>query len=184
MTSEGVLRLLGERWIGRGAFLEIARRHYVAADGRAVRREVILHPGAVAVVPLIDDDVVLIAQHRVAVGDALLEIPAGKLDQVGEPPEVTAARECEEEIGFRPGRLTLLHSFYTTPGFTNELIWLYLAEDLQPVESRPQGVEEESAEVVRLPVEEAMRRVRVGDIKDGKTLIGLLTVAARKEWRT
>lgn len=170
------LRLLGERFIATGSFLEIARRHYVASEGRSARREVIRHPGAVAVVPLIDGDVVLISQHRVAVDQELLEIPAGKRDKPGEDPAATAIRECEEEVGYRPKRVTLLQTFYTTPGFTNECIWLYLAEDLEAVESRPQGIEEERAEVVRMPIGEALRRVRDGEIRDAKTLIGLLAL--------
>ena len=173
------LRLLGERFIAGGSFLRIARRHYLAAGRRSVRRDVINHPGAVAVVPLIDDDVVLISQHRVAVDQDLLEIPAGKRDEPGEDLETTAIRECEEEVGFRPRQLTFLLAFYTTPGFTDECIWLYLAEDLEPVEPRPQGVEEERARVVRLPVAEALRRVRSGEIRDAKTLIGLLALEDR-----
>jgi ADP-ribose pyrophosphatase len=169
----GSLRFLGERLIAKTSFLEFARRHYVAGEGRSARRDVIRHPGAVAVVPLIDGDVVLISQHRVAIGQNLLEIPAGKCDQPGEDPETTAIRECEEEIGYRPQRLTLLQTIYTTPGFTDECIRLYLAEELEPVESRPQGIEEERAEVVRMPIEEALRRVRDGEILDAKTLIGL-----------
>ena len=170
------LRLLGERLIAKTSFLEIARRHYVLEDGRSTRREVIRHPGAVAVVPLIDGEVVLISQHRVAVDQDLLEIPAGKCDVPGEDPETTAIRECEEEVGYRPTRLTLMQTFYTTPGFTDEVIRVYLAEGLEPVESRPQGIEEESAEVVRIPVDEALRRVRAGEIRDAKTLIGLLAL--------
>lgn len=177
---KGGLRLLGERFIVNGSFLEVARRHYLAAGGRSARREIIRHPGAVAMVPVIEDDVVLISQHRVAVGEDLLEIPAGKCDEPGEAPAATARRECEEEIGFRPKKLTLLRTFYTTPGFTNEIIWLYLAEELEAVQSRPAGIEEEQAEVIRLPVAEALRMVRDGEIRDAKTLIGLL--ALEKDW--
>lgn len=175
--SGGGLRFLGERLIATTSFLELARRYYVAPQGRLARREVIRHPGAVAVVPIIDGDVVLISQHRVAIDRDLLEIPAGKCDTPGEDPEATAIRECEEEVGYRPNRLTLLHTFFTTPGFTDEVIWLYLAEDLEPVRSRPQGIEEERADVVRMPIAEALRRVRDGEILDAKTLIGLLTIA-------
>ena len=124
----------------------------------------------------------LISQHRVAVDENLLEIPAGKCDEPGESLRDTATRECEEEVGFRPGRLTHLQTFYTTPGFSDEVIHLFLAEQLEPVETRPAGIEEEQAEVVRLPIDEALRRVRGGDIRDAKTLIGLL--ALDKEWIT
>jgi ADP-ribose pyrophosphatase len=158
------------------SFLHIVRRHYLAPGGRAARRDVIHHPGAVAVVPVIDDDVVLISQQRVAIDRDLLEIPAGKCDVPGEDPEATAIRECVEEVGYRPNRLTLLKAFFTAPGFTDEFIWLYLAEALEPVESRPHGIEEERAEVVRMPIAEAVRRVRDGDILDAKTLIGLMAL--------
>lgn len=176
----GGLRLLGERSIAEGSFLELVRRHYLAKGGRSARREIIRHPGAVAVVPVIDGDVVLISQYRVAIGEDLLEIPAGKCDEPGEKPEATARRECEEEIGFRPKSLAFLRTFFTTPGFTNEVIWLYLAEDLEPVRSRPAGLEEEEAELVRLPIREALRMAHDGEIKDAKTLIGLLSL--EKEW--
>jgi len=176
----GGLRLLGERVVASGSFLELARRHYLGSGGRSARREIIRHPGAVAVVPVIDRDVVLISQHRVAVGQNMLEIPAGTRDQPGEDLEATAIRECEEEVGYRPRRLTLLHTFYTAPGFTDECIWLYLGEELEPLPAHPQGIEEEQAEVVRLPIGEALRKVRDGEIRDAKTLIGLL--ALEKEW--
>lgn len=181
MSEQAGLRLLGERWVGSGAFLRVARLHFVAAGGRHVARDVIEHPGAVAVVPVIDDEVLLISQQRVAIGAPLLEIPAGKRDLPGEPIEETARRECEEEIGFRPGRLTLLQRVFTTPGFTNECIWVFLAEELESTGNSPQGVEEESATVIRLPITEAMRRVRRGEIEDAKTLIGLYALAARTE---
>lgn len=176
MSGDG-LRFLGERLIATTSFLELARRYYVGPRGRLARREVIRHPGAVAVVPVIGDDVVLISQHRVAIDRDLLEIPAGKCDIAGEDPQETAIRECEEEVGYRPNRLKLLHTFFTTPGFTDEEIWLYLAEDLEPVRSRPQGIEEERAEVVRVPIAEALRMVRDGEIVDAKTLIGLMAIA-------
>jgi ADP-ribose pyrophosphatase len=180
-VSDG-LQLLGERRVAGGSFLEVVRRHYLAPGGRSARREVVKHPGAVAVVPIIDGDVVLISQYRVAVGEDLLEIPAGKCDEPGESLRTTATRECEEEIGFRPGRITHLQTFYTTPGFSDEVLHLFLAEQLEAVQARPAGIEEEHAEVVRMPIAEALRRVRSGDIRDAKTLIGLL--ALEKEWIT
>ncbi len=149
------------------------------AEGRSSIRDVVRHTGAVAVVPLIGDEVILIEQERVAVGGRLLEIPAGKLDHPGEPPDATAVRECEEEIGYRPGRLRLVGSFFTTPGFTDEIIWLYLADRLEAVTANPQGLEEEEATVVRLTLDEALRRVENGTIRDAKTIIGL--EAARRE---
>lgn len=165
------------------SFLEVFRRHYLAPGGRAVRRDVIRHPGAVAVVPVIGDEVVLISQQRVAVERDLLEIPAGKRDIPGEDPEITAIRECIEEVGYRPNRLTLLQGFFTAPGFTDEFIWLYLAEELEPEELRPHGIEEERAEVVRIPIAEALRKMRQGDILDAKTVIGLMALEKERSRR-
>ncbi|NOY55986.1 MAG: NUDIX hydrolase [Actinobacteria bacterium] len=175
------LRLIGRRFLAAGSFLDFERLHYAASDGRHAAREIVHHPGAVAVVPVLGDEVILIAQDRIPVGDRLLEIPAGKRDKTDEPLEVTAIRECEEEIGFRPRRLTPLGSFYTTPGFSDERIWLFKGEDLEAVPVRPQGPEEEMAEIVRLPISEALRRVDDGEILDVKTLIGLHSL--RREFR-
>ena len=168
--------LIGRRFLAGGAFLDFERLHYVDATGRHAAREVIRHPGAVAVVPIIGDDVILIAQDRIPVGMRLVEIPAGKRDKLDEPLELTAVRECEEEIGYRPGRLTPMGSIYTTPGFSDERIWLFKGEGLEPVAPRPQGVEEEEAEIVRMPIREALRRVDEGEIMDVKTVIGLHSV--------
>ncbi|NIA24645.1 MAG: NUDIX domain-containing protein [Gammaproteobacteria bacterium] len=115
------------------------------------------------------------------IGKRLLEIPAGKRDEADEPLEVTAIRECEEEIGYRPGRLIPLGSLYTTPGFSDERIWLFRGEDLEPVPTRPQGPEEEMSQIVRLPIPEALRRVDAGEILDVKTVIGLHSL--RREFR-
>lgn len=162
-----------------GTFLDIERRH-LAVGSRHLLRVVVHHPGAVAVVPIVGDDVILIEQYRAPLESRLLELPAGKRDREGEPAEKTAARECEEEIGMRPGKLTSLGSVYTTPGFSDERIWLFLAEDLEPVEARPQGVEEEQSSIVRMPIVEALRRVDEGSIVDAKTVIGLQ--ALRREF--
>ncbi len=171
--EEGGFTLLGSRRAGQGRLVSLDRCYYrVRHHGLAVR-DLVRHPGSVAVVPLIEGDVVLIRQHRTAVGRALLEIPAGLRDHPDEPPEVTAARECEEEIGYRPARLTLLRRFYTSPGFTDEELLLYLAEELTEAAVRPQGAEEQGAQVVRLPLAEAMRMVAEGEIVDAKTLVGL-----------
>jgi len=172
---------LGKRFVQGGTFLAIERVHFLV-DGRHLLRIVVHHPGAVAVVPVIGDDVILIEQERVPVGDRLLEIPAGKRDIDGEPLEVTATRECEEEVGWRPGRLTSLGGIYTTPGFSDERIWLFIGWDLERVPARPQGHEEEHAAVVRMPIAEALRRVEEGTIVDAKTVIGLQ--ALRREFES
>jgi ADP-ribose pyrophosphatase len=146
-------------------------------DGESVVREIVRHPGAVAMVPLLaNGDVLFVRQYRHAAGDLLLEIPAGTLEP-GEDPERAAARELQEEIGYWPGRLTRLAGEYTAPGYTTELIHIYLATEL--VESRLEGDADEFLEVVRLPLAEALRRVERGELPDGKTMIGLLLAARR-----
>ncbi len=103
----------------------------------------------------------------------LLELPAGKLDVDGEPPEETAARELEEEIGYRPGRLELIGEFFTTPGFSDERMILYLATELEEGEITPHGPEEEHADLVAVAVAEVGDLLDSGAIEDGKTIVGL-----------
>ncbi len=172
-------RIVGARTIANSGFLRLDRLHVAAPDGTAVRREVVRHPGAVAVVPVVGEDVVLIRQYRAAVDALVLELPAGKLDVPGEPPETTARRELEEEIGYRPGKLEHLGSFYTGPGFTDEHMTLYLASGCTPVAMTPVGIEEQYAEVVRVPTAAVADLVASGEIRDAKTLVGLYAFLLR-----
>lgn len=163
------------------AFLGRLIRLYVDTvilpDGQQAQREIVRHPGAVAMVPLLaDGTVVLVRQYRHAAQQVLLEIPAGTLEP-DEDPAQAAARELQEETGYWPGQLERLAGEYTAPGYTTELIHLYLATDL--VESRLAADDDEFLEVVRLPFDEALRRVESGAIQDGKTMIGLLLAARR-----
>ncbi len=171
--------LLGKRFVARGRFLALERVYYLAGEGRWVAREVVRHPGSVAVVPWDGHRVYLVRQHRAPVGGTLLELPAGKLDVAGEPPELTARRECVEELGLRPGRLTLLHVGYTSPGFTDELTRIYLGEDLAPEPAAPQGPEEAAAEVVPLSADEVAASLEGGAVRDAKTILGLCTLLRR-----
>jgi ADP-ribose pyrophosphatase len=170
-------RTVGSRTLAEAAFLRLDRATVVTPDGGTVERVVVVHPGAVAVVPLIDNDVILIEQHRPAVGRSLIEIPAGKLDVPGEERSDTAVRELEEEIGYTPRRLVHLTDLLTTPGFSDECISIFVGADLQPVPSRPVGVEEHHATIHRIALAEAVEAVRSGAITDAKTVAGLLLVA-------
>lgn len=172
-------RTLGSRTIAEEAFLRLDRATVLTPDGTSIKRVVVAHPGAVAVVPIIDDDVIMIEQHRAPVGRPLVEIPAGKLDIPGEDRRDTAERELEEEIGFTPGRLVHLIDLLTTPGFSDECITIYLATDLEAVPARPVGAEEHHARLVRMRLEEAVQQVRRGVISDAKTVAGLLLAAGR-----
>ena len=150
-----------------------------AVPGGGTRpRQVVRHPGAVAVVPMIDDDhVCLIRNYRVAVDTVLIEIPAGTLEP-NEPPELTAGRELIEETGYVAGSLEKLHDFLLSPGITDERMYVYIARDLKlgPT-AREEG---EDIENLIVSWSEAMAMVERGEIQDAKTLVGLLWCDRRR----
>ena len=156
-----------------GKILHVERWQVTCPNGKAATREIVVHKGAAAVVPVYEDGTtLLVRQHRVAVDRVTLEIPAGKLDSVGEDPHDCAVRELEEETGLRAGRMTLLTSLLTTPGFCTEKIAIYLAQDLSQGQTHPD--EDEFLSLVRMPLEEAVAMIMRGEIRDGKTICGLL----------
>ena len=129
------------------------------------------HSDVVAIVPLLEgDDVLLVRQYRLPTEKVLLEVPAGGVE-TGESVEAAAQRELGEECGQRAGRLERLGGFYVSPGFCNEFVHVFLATQLEPVESHPDP--DEQLVVVRLPLPEALRLVSGGEIQDGKSIIGL-----------
>ncbi len=143
-------------------------------NGVTIDLEVVRHPGAAAVVPLKENGtVVLIKQFRHAAGGFIYEIPAGKLHP-GEDPKNCAARELEEEIGYQAGKLDLLSSIFTAPGFTDEVIHIYKATGL--IKGRQQLDRDEVLEIVEVPLQEAIDMIRVGTIRDAKTMVGLQLV--------
>ena len=156
-----------------GKILHVERWQVTCPNGRSATREIVVHKGAAAVVPVYPDGTtLLVRQHRVAVDRVTLEIPAGKLDSAGEDPHDCAVRELEEETGLRAGRMTLLTSLLTTPGFCTEKIAIYLAQDLSQGQTHPD--EDEFLSLVRMPLEEAVAMIMRGEIRDGKTICGLL----------
>lgn len=173
----GEFRTIGTRTIAEESFLRLDRATLTTPEGRAIKRVVVAHPGAVAVVPILDDDVILIEQHRAPFERSLLEIPAGKLDVPGEDRYATAERELAEEIGFAAGRMDHLIDLITTPGFSDEVITIYRATQLETVPSGPVGAEEEHARIVEMPLAEAVERVHAGTIRDAKTVVGILLAA-------
>jgi 8-oxo-dGTP pyrophosphatase MutT (NUDIX family) len=173
-------RLIDERPLATGAVIELKVGNFESPDGTRFERDVIRHPGAVTVVPLTDDDhVLLVRQYRAAVDAEMLEIPAGKRDVPGEATEVTAARELEEEVGRKAGRIELLGRFYNSPGFCDELSWSYLARDLSEVGNDLQGVEEQYLTVESVALDDVDAMIADGAIVDAKTIIGL-TLALRR----
>nr|WP_068259074.1 NUDIX hydrolase [Rubripirellula obstinata] len=141
------------------------------SDGKHYHREVIRHPGAVVLLPLIDQDtVVLIENGRPTVGETLLELPAGTRE-VGEPAETTAARELVEETGYHAKRLDCLHEFFSAPGISDELMHLYAASGLTEGSAAREAVEQIENRIVTR--NEVAQLIAEGKIRDGKTLIGL-----------
>src|SRR6266850_138051 len=148
-------------------------------NGLTVDLEVVRHPGAAAVVPLKDDGtVVLIRQFRHAAGGFIYEIPAGKLSP-GEEPVACAARELEEEIGYRAGSFELLSSIFTAPGFTDEVIHVYKATGL--TKGRQHLERDEVLEIIEMPLSEAIAMIQSGAIRDAKTMVGLQAVYLQRK---
>lgn len=142
-------------------------------DGNETVREVVRHPGAVMIVPLTSDGrVILVRQYRYCAGQALLELPAGTLDP-GEEPLACARRELHEETGYTSREWHHVTTFYTTPGFTDELIHLFFARDVEP-DGEGGGIEDETIETVMMPLSSAQTLARRGEIHDAKTMVGLL----------
>lgn len=166
------LRIVDSRVRATGHIIDFVEVDIQGDDGVVHQRDVVRHPGGVGVVPVIGSDVVLVRQYRVAMDEPVLEIPAGKLDR-GEDPQAAAARELEEELGMT-GRLGRLGSLLVSPGYTDERIHLFVADDIVAGSRRPDGAEEHEAEIVQLPLQEALAMVEDGQIVDAKSQIALL----------
>jgi ADP-ribose pyrophosphatase len=172
----------------RGAFLEFRIDTVERTDGSRATRDFAGHPGAVAIVALdADDRVALVRQWRLAADDALLEIPAGGLD-LGEDgskedPAAAAMRELEEETGLRAGSWRKLGTFYSAPGFTDELMHLYIATDLAPADPDGRlGPDEDERLILEWrPWRDAVAAAERGEIRDAKSLVGLFWLARVKE---
>ena len=170
------------RVVYAGRIVNLGLEEATLPDGRTVTLEVVRHPGAAAVVPIhADGTVTLVYQHRHAGGGMHYELPAGVLDP-GERPEDCAARELAEEVQLAAGTLSPLGAIYTTPGFTDERIWLYLATELAPAPGEPD--DDEFLTAVRLPLRDALQMTRDGAITDAKTICGLHLAVARLEAAT
>lgn len=155
-----------------GRKIKVALDESPGRDGQLVRRDIILHPGAVAILPLLDEDhLCLLRNRRPVVGDTLLEIPAGTLEP-GEDPDLAAHRELAEETGYRAGRMDKLHRFFPSPGVIDEATHLYVARELVPGEMRLEL--DEDLEPIRVAWTQALSWVMDGTIRDAKTLVAVL----------
>jgi ADP-ribose pyrophosphatase len=175
--------VVGSRVVHRGHYLEVRVDEILTPDGRRSTRDIVGHPGAVAMVALdASDRVLMVRQFRLAAGRSLLEIPAGTLDRAVdgtlEDPDLAARRELEEETGFRAGSWQHLGAFWTAPGFATELMHLYLARDLAPAAGERRGPDEdERLELEHVPWRDALAMAERGEIADAKSLVGLLWLA-------
>jgi ADP-ribose pyrophosphatase len=174
VTEERLFRTKGSTLRVDLGFLSVTERSIEAPTGATFNRFVVEHPGAVAVVPIIDNDVILLHQYRAAVDGRILEIPAGRLDVDGEHREAAAQRELQEETGFVADGLRHLTDLWTAVGFSNERISVFLAEDVTEGERTPVGPEEADAQIIRIPLVDAVGLVTTGVIGDAKTAVGLL----------
>jgi ADP-ribose pyrophosphatase len=141
-------------------------------SGHVTIREKVTHPGSVGILPVLENgDLIFVKQFRYVIGSDLLEIPAGTIEE-GESPEECATRELLEETGYQAGRLDLLSSFYTSPGYSNEFMWLFKATDLRSGEAKPMA--DESIEIKVVSLGEALSLIKNGGIRDVKTICAIL----------
>jgi ADP-ribose pyrophosphatase len=162
-----------------GRIFSVERRIYPGPGGGTLVRDVVVHPGAVTVLPLLDDgSLVMIHNFRHAVGRELLELPAGTLEP-DESPTECAARELEEETGYRAGRIEPLCEFFTTPGITNERMLAFVASDLTKTSQDLQGGEQIRVEV--MDQARVRKMLQAGQIEDGKTIAVLSTYFLRRQ---
>jgi len=163
---------LSSRRLYEGAVVRLRVDRVRMSTGHEAVREVVEHRGAVTIVAVnAEGQVLLVRQHRYPTGRSLLELPAGTLDR-DEEPEACAARELEEETGFRAGRLQRLGGFYVAPGYSTEYLHAYLATDLEP--GNAGGDDDEEIQVLALPLTDVLGMVEAGELEDAKSLAALL----------
>ena len=171
MSSLKETRLSTER-IYKGKLLDVWKDEVELPDGKSSYREFIKHPGAVVIIPVLPDGKIgLIRQYRYPMGLEQIELPAGKLDE-SEPPLVTAGRELEEEIGYKAGSLTEVTEIHPCIGYSDERMWIYIAEQLKVTKTNTD--QDEFIELMPTGLEEAVEMVWSGKITDVKTIIGIL----------
>jgi ADP-ribose pyrophosphatase len=171
--------VLSHQEIYRGKIVTLHVDTIQQESGKTTVREVVLHPGGVAAIPILDDGrILLIRQFRYPIGKFILELPAGKLDS-GQPPLETVAREIEEETGYCACTLSHLTTFYTTPGICNESIHLFVARGL--IQSTQRLEEGEHITLEAYTLEECLKKIATEEINDGKTILGILWYKMQSE---
>ena len=175
--STAPVREISRRILHRGSVGSFGLYELELPEGTRVTLELVRHPGAAAVVPFVDAErILMIRQYRFAVGGVIWEVPAGKLDP-GEAPEACAARELEEETGYRAGRIERTGEILTTPGFTDERIWLFCAWELEA--GRAAREPAELIELCEVELSRALEMIQRGEIVDAKSIVALWHAARR-----
>ncbi|PGZ99363.1 ADP-ribose pyrophosphatase [Bacillus pseudomycoides] len=163
-----------------GRIIKVRVDEVVLPNGEKSKREIVKHPGAVAIIAITDDEkIVLVEQYRKAMEKVLVEIPAGKLEQ-GEKPEATAIRELEEETGYICDNMELITSFYTSPGFADEIVYVYEATGLKKKEDKADLDEDEFVELMEVSLEEALQLIKEQRIHDAKTMFAIQYLQLKK----
>lgn len=176
-------KTISKEQIFSGRIIDLFVEDVELPNGDTSKREIIKHPGAVAIIAVTDEEkIVMVRQYRKALEKAIVEIPAGKLEK-GEEPMETAIRELEEETGYRSQQLKPLISFYTSPGFADELVHIFIAEGLTKITNRQNLDEDEFVDIVEVTLEEAKNMIETKEIYDAKTAYAVLylTLKMKKE---
>lgn len=167
-------RLVSDEEKYNGNLLNVRKLTVELPNGCLATREIVKHADAVAILPVISDNkIILERQWRTPANDIMIEIPAGKIDNRDEGPKEAALRELNEEIGYKSSNLQKICSFYTSPGFTDEYMTLYIAKDLIKVNNRLPKDFGENIELFECPIKEALKMIDRGDIKDSKTITAI-----------
>ncbi len=173
-------KTLNKKYVFNGKIINVRCDEALLPDGKTAAREVVEHRGGVCVLPLTDkNEILMVRQFRYPYMEELLEIPAGKRDSLEEEPLECGKRELREETGALSDRFVFLGKFYPTPGYTNEVIYIYYADNLSYGETNPD--DDEFLDVVKIPFDKAMEMVLSGEIKDGKTQSAILKTAILKQ---
>lgn len=167
-------KTISTKEIFSGKIISVQVDDVLLPNGKQSKRELVKHPGAVAVIPITKEGkIVFVEQYRKPLERTIVEIPAGKIE-VDEDPALTAVRELEEETGYTTNTLTYVQSFYTSPGFADEIIHLYYTDTLEKLVEKVEGDEDEFVEIIELTLKEAEQYVKEKKIYDAKTIYAVL----------
>ncbi|GAE91293.1 ADP-ribose pyrophosphatase [Gracilibacillus boraciitolerans JCM 21714] len=162
-----------------GRIIDVQVDDVMLPNGKTSKREIVKHPGAVAIIPVSKNNkIIFVKQYRKPLEKVLVEIPAGKLEE-GESPEITALRELEEETGFTTKNMNYVSSFYTSPGFADEIIYLYETNSLEKLTELKELDEDEFVELIELSIDEAEKLIATQEIHDIKTIYAILYLKSK-----